>query len=425
MSDNLLTKVPDIEQLITEHGDCVLYDIYADLEALSIIGKKCALLPDKTCFRITSPSARFITEKNNRLLAFFGDGTLYHSEFADERMLDRFAQIAAAKGFPVKQKIAVEIGCSFMLCKEAGKAMARKYPPADNLVVLATAKKEQFIREIFADGNICLTAAANENIDAEYRDCLALFSDGRFIVSKNYAPNNGINDHRVVNRFMSQYPQYVYLMVEYVPDDYIKAIYCRAGADFVPQKAPEQPVPSAEETERMYGFYNEKLKDIACLSVTTPDDRGTLLPEEYRYAFFKNGILIVDKTLSEGKRQVLKEELHKLFPDLAIHTYRVPSFWIDKIYKAVLKVQKSAKQIYMEMLKQKARKLKKMLDIPHHEALELAAKISGWNNWKQVTTIDESRARYVITIEKQNKNIAAELNLNQVEYEYQEYVKKH
>ena len=65
-----------------------------------------------------------------------------------------------------------------------------------------------------------------------------------------------------------------------------------------------------------------------------------------------------------------------------------------------------------------------MLNVPHHEALETVARMAGWDNWKQVTKIDESRARFVIYAEKENKQIANELHLDQVEFEYKEYLKK-
>lgn len=76
----------------------------------------------------------------------------------------------------------------------------------------------------------------------------------------------------------------------------------------------------------------------------------------------------------------------------------------------------------MEILKQKAKKLKTMLNIPHHQALELSAQMSGWKNWKEVTLIDESAARFAIHSEKRNKKNAEELNCNQIEYEYKKYM---
>ena len=76
------------------------------------------------------------------------------------------------------------------------------------------------------------------------------------------------------------------------------------------------------------------------------------------------------------------------------------------------------------MLKQKARKLKKILGIAHYEALELAARITGWKSWKEPLSISEAHARLVINSEKQKKKMAAEMNYDQLQYEYKKYLKR-
>ncbi|MBQ8870515.1 MAG: hypothetical protein IJ019_03970 [Alphaproteobacteria bacterium] len=91
--------------------------------------------------------------------------------------------------------------------------------------------------------------------------------------------------------------------------------------------------------------------------------------------------------------------------------------------KSSAKTQKSAKEIYIEMLKQKARYLKKMLNIPHHEALETVAKMVGFNNFKEALTINESNAEYSIKQEKAKKEKALQKGLNQIEDEYKRYLR--
>ena len=63
-----------------------------------------------------------------------------------------------------------------------------------------------------------------------------------------------------------------------------------------------------------------------------------------------------------------------------------------------------------------------MLNIPHHEALELTAKMTGWKNWKEITQIDEARARFVISAEKKKKEMLQQSsNKDPVEDEYERY----
>ena len=63
-----------------------------------------------------------------------------------------------------------------------------------------------------------------------------------------------------------------------------------------------------------------------------------------------------------------------------------------------------------------------MLNIPHHEALELTAKMTGWKNWKEITQIDEARARFVISAEKKKKEMLQRYpDKDLVEAEYERY----
>jgi len=71
--------------------------------------------------------------------------------------------------------------------------------------------------------------------------------------------------------------------------------------------------------------------------------------------------------------------------------------------KPQLTTHKTAQQIYIEMLKQKARHLKKELNIAHHEALEKVAQTVGFKSFKEALNISEDNARYAIEQEKKKK----------------------
>ena len=76
------------------------------------------------------------------------------------------------------------------------------------------------------------------------------------------------------------------------------------------------------------------------------------------------------------------------------------------------------------MLKQKARKLKRMTDLTHIEALDVVAQMAGWQSWKAVKIEDEAHAREMIDAEKWRKNMAANFNAeNPLAEEYRRYLK--
>ncbi len=51
----------------------------------------------------------------------------------------------------------------------------------------------------------------------------------------------------------------------------------------------------------------------------------------------------------------------------------------------------------MEMFKERVKKIKKELNIPHHEALEIVARGEHWNDYKSINIENEAIARYLIS----------------------------
>ena len=78
------------------------------------------------------------------------------------------------------------------------------------------------------------------------------------------------------------------------------------------------------------------------------------------------------------------------------------------------------------MLKQKARKLKRMLNIPHLEALDIVAQIAEWKNWKDIKIEDEMHARGLIDAEKWRKKRAISIDAeNPLMWEYNYWQKRY
>lgn len=341
---------------------------------------------------------------------YFSNGVMLCMIGTNPKANLQFEKILKKHGFEVTQQIE-NISTKSMI--EISEVAANKYSPKDDLIAIAYPNKEEFAKILFDNDNICLSASKYEDINPTYRHDLALFSDGRFIVSDRFSLLTGIYDFKRISAFWLQYPEYVYLEHETVPQEYIDYIYQKA-ADYEWYITHEEAVKkyqrshpsvkhvlSAEEKQ----FIAELISNNKCLSVVSP--RQDLSPDWEKYALFADGRLIVDELKPQLWINHLVSEISTIFPKLTLKIESKPVYLIEEIYKRLMSLQKTAREIYLEMMKQKARKLKKMLNIPHHEALELAAKITGWNNWKEITQIDEARACFVISAEKKKKRNAS------------------
>ena len=103
---------------------------------------------------------------------------------------------------------------------------------------------------------------------------------------------------------------------------------------------------------------------------------------------------------------------------MKLYFEKVPDYYIRQLYRRLPVFQKSATSIYIEMLKQKARQLKKIAKLTHVEALEIVAKISGWKNWRSVKIDNEVDARQLIDEEKRRKEMLG------IKKEYKRYLQQ-
>ena len=104
------------------------------------------------------------------------------------------------------------------------------------------------------------------------------------------------------------------------------------------------------------------------------------------------------------------KSLKKYFPDLTFRFEKISKEYLEQLYRRLPEFQKGATSIYVEMLKQKARKLKRMTDLTHIEALDVVADMAGWHNWRSIKIEDEAHARQLIDAEKGRKNLDANFN---------------
>lgn len=383
-------------------------------------------------FRVVSKTA--CLELEDVCIQFFSDGTLVFAYMANPKKIERFEKIAAKKGFPVKRRLgsfSVKDGYDLGFMRNVNRFANRKYDYRTDLIKIPVPPKRDFIDDLFSNGNVCLTACKTEIVNPEYRPYLAVFSDGRFILSADHVRTMGIHDQHKISDFRNRArPDFVYLKAQIVPSVWVEEIYRHAaGYDWYSseEEALERYVNSLETKKiepREYAerdaFIRSLFEKATCLSVLNPE-KSYFSPERYNYAVFSDGRLIVDEKNKDFNNADLEKMFEKAYPGLDIKIEKVPSFYIPEIYKCLPTYQKGAAEIYLEMLKQKARALKKKLNISHHEALEICAKMCGWKNWKAASQVSESQARSAVSGEKSKKEMAKDFHLDLIEWEYKNY----
>lgn len=422
MTDTLLPQTQETVRSLFEQGDCLTFDALWLPKAVSFASN--LRWRNGNCF-VRSKTAIFPLHYKAEF-HFFSNGTLIYASSANKSAIENFERIAAAKGFPVQRKYGSfnpSEGYTLSFIRSIDSYAVNKYPYETDLEVVPLLEKRAFVDELFANGNVCLSASENDNIKANRRDYLALFSDGRFIVSEDYKSSTGIHNPYLVYDFASTYRKHVCFMPEYVPRDYLDAIYEKAAQFdwFLPRSAAEARdeeryrIP-ADDEKKMREFISGLIRDNVCLSVVPKNPLYS--PERFKYALFADGRLTVDEKLSRISVEDLIKQIRIMHPSLEPDLQRVPSFYIPAIYKALEEKHRQAREVYLEILKQKAKRLKKMLNIPHHQALEEVARMAGWKSWQEACLVGEAQARFAVSAEKTKKEIAAAFNLDPVEWEY-------
>ena len=174
---------------------------------------------------------------------------------------------------------------------------------------------------------------------------------------------------------------------------------------------------------KMNQFIDNLFQKRTCLTVVNPDIGSSFMsPDFQQYAVFSDGLVVAVHNNEDDKPFI--KSLKKYFPDLTFRFEKISKEYLEQLYRRLPEFQKGATTIYVEMLKQKARKLKRMTDLTHIEALDVVADMAGWHNWRSIKIEDEAHARQLIDAEKWRKNLAANFNAeNPMEEEYRRYLK--
>lgn len=344
---------------------------------------------------------------------YFSNGILIHNFTPkEEAALRRVLKMLAIRNLPIYKIYALNRifdywkGANYM--HNLSERANLLYPYTDDIKICALPKLEEFVSACFANDNILLTASREENINPNVRNCLALFADGRYYVSEKYSMLQRYNDKNI-KTFIKEHKDYVFLQEVYVPHEYIVALYKEAEKYgwYIPLEEVEQKnILSEEEKTEMNRYIENLFNGRKCLSVTNLEYRkGARLdftsdPDVDKYALFTDGTLVVGNSRANVKNTYWYDKMCEIYKELKLKVELVPDYYIPAIYAALPKYQRSAGEIYMEMLKEKAKKLKAELKISHHEALDIVAKIDDWDNFQAIKIEDEAHARYLINTAK-------------------------
>lgn len=408
-----------------EEGECLTFDYTSTLKNFSYYKKlresykRAILLKSKTAiFALESPTFHY-----------FNNGILLCSKSVCLEVLNRFKKILKQKGYILRKEYfysSSDRDYDFLDMCEISEYACQKYSCEQDVKIEVLPSPKKFAQELLAKNNICYTASKTENIDPKYRKFLALFSDGRFIVSDEYSFDSPTHDYLEVKDFCREYKKYLYLRAEYVPQRYIDAIYKQAKV-FDWFMSEEEHIAMWKKTHyfprnsqkaiEMNRYIDELLRDNECLSVVNPL-QNIMSPDRLKYALFADGSLVVDEKLSYWEQDDLCKELAEIFPHQKFILKTVPSSYIPEIYEWLLLRQKSAKQLYIEMLIEKVNHLQKKLNLSIDDAKKAVLKSSGFDSWETIDKIEESQARYLINLEKAKIKNGKELNLDYTLYEY-------
>ena len=372
---------------------------------------------------------------------FFEDGSLIYPQNVSEKSarfaLENIKEALRLRGYEVKKIYASQNDFDTMMfdtyMRQIDQTVQIGYIYENDFEIIPLADKKSFVADCFSNGaKLIVSDNKNDLCSAQKKD-IAILSDGRLIIREEYEQRLAAFNANQISDFKLSHPQYVYLKPEYVPASYIAELYKKADETSCVQKfisATDLSKPQEQNTQNeALEYAHQMFQGRTCLTDLYLFDAKSyyvLIPEKDGYALFSDGTLVINKN---SMNNILIQDLQRFFPEIDFQIKTVPSIdYIKAIYDILPSYQKSAKEIYLEMMKQKARRLKSMLEITHTDALEIVSKMSGFSSWKAMQQIENSDAKSAIANERKNVlyNSSRGRTLNDiVELEYQKYLKNH
>ncbi len=372
---------------------------------------------------------------------FFEDGSLIYPQDVSKEparfALENIKEALRLNGYEVKKIYAPQNDFDTMMfdtyMRQIDQTVQIGYIYENDFEIIPLSDKKSFVSKCFSNGCKLIISENKNDLCSSQKMDIAILSDGRLIIREEYEQRLAAFNARQISDFTLFNPQYVYLHALYVPASYIAALYKKAdeiGAvqNFINATDLSKPKEQNTQNEALE-FANQMFQGRICLTDLYLFDEKSyyvLMPEKDGYALFSDGTLVLSKN---SMNNILIQDLQRYFPEIDFQIKTVPSIdYIKAIYDVLPSYQKSAKEIYLEMMKQKARRLKSMIDITHTEALEIVSQMSGFSNWKAMQQIENLDAKSAIVNERKNVLFGTSRGrtLNDiVELEYQKYLKNH
>lgn len=342
-------------------------------------------------------------------MALFTNGRFFVKKYTNPELIRRFTKLARERGYAVNEPEIVTMDKISQI-----HAYARQLYK-DKLSEKSLPGKKAFIEDVYKNNAVCLTASGNAALNPPMRRCLALFSNGRFIISEKCS-DKLLND-KVSDFIRKAGEEFVILRKETVPQSYIDAIYKKAEEfewyqneeiaekqwlEAVRAAELKKPRMSEKEKDDMPRFIDELVKGGKCLTIIDWD--ANVRTDKSVFALFENGRFIVNRDQAYQAGPIEFEYIaQQKRPDMEIKKELVPAEYLPAIYQKILETQESCRDIYLSMLKKKAKRFGREENIAHHEALETIARLNGFQSWKEVCKITEEEAQNNITKETRKK----------------------
>ena len=438
MNTQSLNLNQDTLEKLFQEGKCLTFFYHYSTEQVNYemkLAHECHLKNLKQAW-IVSKVAILTPDVYSSPFQFFSNGVLIHN-FDPTRdnalMLQRIEKMLAFYGYGIKEVFGPQNQFEHMtydkFLKQISDFAVLRYKPQDHLYVVDLPDKKTFVNKCFEKGQILLTSSKEADIDTTIRDHIALFNDGSFYISEKYALLNKIYDSSIPSYFSSTHPHFCFLKRRYLPEDYFVALEEKAKSFnwYLPKpkvsRQMQQAILSEQDIEEASRYMQKLFNGRKCISVTNPlFKRSDYTPQHDNYVLFDDGKLLISKAVGDLLGRYTTESIQHVFTHLQLDVEYVPSYYIEFIYREIAKKQKTARMIYIEIIKQKARHLKKELNITHHEALELSAKIVGFKNFKKALEITEQNARYAVARDQEEKLIALKDGDDYVMRQYKDYM---
>ncbi len=412
-TQDLLTKLFD-------EGNCLTYDWYFSARRKA----------EKMCeqFMLENPHS-FCFVQNNKVpmpllkhtdFQYFSNGVLViymWPQRADE-VIKKARKILALHGFVIKDIYAPqskeEWQDYFKLLIDINDK-TKELPVSDEDLVLRTfSSPAEFADYCFNGGNVLLTASKDKFFEPKYRQILALFNNGLYIVDEEYKHSDSFHGDIETNFFENRLCGEPMMHPIYVPQMYLQALYQRAkqynwyvSPEDAAKKLPQVKI---SELETIKKYAEDILQNRTCISILTPriNYRDIFLdpiltsPDYNRYVLFDDGKLVLSQKYynDEVRQKHLLEDLSRSFPQIKFAAELVPDYCIDFLYQEIYKRQKSARDVYLEMMRQKAVLISEIFGVPVVLAKDAAAQFVGWKDWMDMENVTTTHARHLIAMQQ-------------------------